>query len=308
MEDVMPYVETPDRTRLFYIDAGAGTPIVLVSSAWLNSRMWEHQIPALVARGFRCIYDRRGHGRSDWSWSGYDYDTLADDLACVIDHLGLRHVAFVSHSAGAGEVVRYITRYGTERVGGIALVSPTTPFPMKRADNPAGIDRSLMEADLALRTADRPKWFADNAVGFFGIGLPGVTVSPESVQHMIRECLTCSARATAEFFLTSFTSDLRDELRAVTVPALIIHGDHDVQAPIDICGRKTAELVKGSTHEVYENAAHALFFTHAQRLNADLIAFLRKLSVDEAANVGMRPSTAAGSPPAGAAPSRKESI
>jgi non-heme chloroperoxidase len=301
----MPYLETSDRTRLFYMDAGSGPPIVLVASAWLNSRMWEHQIPALVAQGFRCVaYDRRGHGQSDGSWNGYDYDTLADDLSSVIDHLGLRSFGLVSHSAGAGEVVRYVTRYGPQRVRGIALVSATTPFPMKTADNPDAIDRSLMEADFALRTADRPKWFTDNANGFFGIGLPGISVSPEFVQHMVRECLTCSARATAEFFLTSFTSDFRDELRAIEVPALIIHGDRDVQAPIGICGRKTAELVRNSTYKVYESAAHALFFTHAQRLNTDLITFLSALS---AARETSAPTARATSPSVVSRASRKES-
>jgi non-heme chloroperoxidase len=279
----MPYLEARDGTRLFYLDCGEGMPVVLVSSAWLNSGMWEQQIPELVRQGFRCIaYDRRGHGRSDSPWAGYDYDTLADDLRLLITRLGLTRVAFVSHSAGAGEVVRYVTRHGAGVVAGVALISPTTPFPMKAADNPAGIDRAAMEADLAARTHDRPQWFADNAAGFFGIGLPGIEVSPELVQHMIRECLTCSARATAEFFVTSFTTDFRDELRSLTVPAVVIHGDHDRQAPIDICGRRTAELVTGCEWVVYEHAAHALFLTHAQRLNADLVGFLTRLRVGHA--------------------------
>jgi non-heme chloroperoxidase len=278
----MPYLEARDGARLFYIDCGEGPPVVLVSSAWLNSRMWEHQIPELVSQGFRCVaYDRRGHGRSDWPWVGYDYDTLADDLSVVIERLGLTRVAFVSHSAGAGEVVRYITRHGAGHVAGVALISPTTPFPMKAADNPAGIDRALIEADLAARTHDRPKWFADNAAGFFGIGLPGVAVSPELVHHMIGECLTCSARATAEFFVASVTTDFRDELRSITAPAVVIHGDHDRQAPIEICGRPTAELMKVCEWVVYEHAAHALFLTHAGRLNADLVRFLTRLRLDD---------------------------
>jgi non-heme chloroperoxidase len=275
----MPYVETHDHIRLFYVDAGSGRPVVLVASAWLNSRMWELQIPYLVGQGFRCVaYDRRGHGRSDWPWTGYDYDTLADDLASLIERLDLQDVALVSHSAGAGEIVRYLARHGSARIAGIAIVCGTTPFPMQTGNNPEGIDRALMEADMALRTADRPKWFADNADGFFGVGLPGIHVSPEYVQFMVRECLTCSAWATAEFFRTGFTSDLRDELRDITVPALVIHGDHDVQAPIGICGRKTAQLVAGNTFVVYENAAHALFCTHADRLNGDLGAFARGLA------------------------------
>jgi pimeloyl-ACP methyl ester carboxylesterase len=140
----MPYIQTRDHTRLFYIDGGAGKPILFVASAWLDSRMWEFQIPFLVDRGFRCIaYDRRGHGRSDSSWDGYDYDTLADDLAALLDQLDLRDVTLVSHSAGSGEIVRYLARHGAARVAQIAIVSGTTPCLMKRADNLEGIDIEL---------------------------------------------------------------------------------------------------------------------------------------------------------------------
>lgn len=272
----MPYITTHDGTQVFYVDGGSGSPVVLVSSAWLSSSMWEFQMPFLIANGLRCIaYDRRGHGRSDWPWNGYDYDTVADDLAQLLDGLDLRHVTLVGHSAGSGDVVRYLTRQGASRVARIVLVSGTTPFPMKTPDNPIAIDRHLMEADLAMRTADRPQWFADNADGFFGTGLPGVTVSQPLVQFMIRQCLDCSARAAVEFFLTAFTTDLRPEMRALTVPTLIIHGDHDRQAPIDVCGRKAAQLVPNSELIVYENAAHGLFITHADRLNADLLARAR---------------------------------
>jgi pimeloyl-ACP methyl ester carboxylesterase len=221
--------------------------------------MWELQIPFFAERGFRCVaYDRRGHGRSDWPWTGYDYDTLSDDLDTLVNGLDLRDLVLVGHSAGAGEVVRYVSRHGAGRVAGIALVSGTTPFPMKTADNPEGIERALMEADLAARTRDRAKWFADNAAAFFGIGLPGVTVSPERREQMVRECLTCSAHAARAFFLTAFTSDLREELRRLSVPALVVHGTHDFQAPLALCGERTARLIQGSELSVYENAAHGL--------------------------------------------------
>ena len=225
----MPYVETNDHTRLFYIDGGAGKPVVFVASAWLSSRMWDLQMAYLVSQGLRCVaYDRRGHGRSDWPWHGYDYDTLSDDLATLLEQLDLRGVTLVAHSMGGGEVIRYLTRHGGDRVERIVLIAATAPFPMKTVDNPDGIDRALMEADMAARMADRPRWFAANADGFFGIGLPGVKVSPELVQFMIRQCLDCSARAADEFFLTGFTTDLRPELRRIAVPLLIIHGDRDV--------------------------------------------------------------------------------
>jgi non-heme chloroperoxidase len=270
----MPFVETKDGTKLYYLDGGAGKPVVFVASAWLSSRMWEFQLPALIARGLRCVaYDRRGHGRSDWAWDGYD--TLADDLAALLETLDLREVTLVAHSAGGGEVVRYLSRHGAARVARIALVSATTPFPMKTASNPDGIDRALMEADLASRTADRPRWFAAHADGFFGVDLPGVSVSREFAQFMIGQCLDCSARAAVEVFLAGFTTDLREELRAVSVPALIIHGDRDLQAPLDLCGRKTAQLVPDNRIVVYQNAARELFVTHAARLNADLHQFIQ---------------------------------
>jgi non-heme chloroperoxidase len=272
----MPFFETKDRTQVFYVDGGTGKPIVFVASAWLSSRMWEFQIPSLVSEGFRCIaYDRRGHGRSDWTWHGYDHDTLADDLASLIEHLDLDDVTLVAHSMGGGEVVRYLSRHGASRVARIALVAATTPFPMKTSDNPIGIDWALVKTDMGMRTADRPKWFAANADGFFGVGLPGVSVSPEMVQFMIGQCLDCSARATAAVFLAGFTTDLREEMRQISVPTLIVHGDRDMQAPIDICGRRAAQLVPNNKFVVYENAAHGLFITHAQRLNADLLAFAR---------------------------------
>jgi non-heme chloroperoxidase len=273
---IMPHVETRDGTSLYSLDSGGGKPVVFVSSAWLSSRMWEYQLPALAGQGLRCVaYDRRGHGRSDWTWGGYDYDTLADDLAALLETLDLRGVTLVGHSAGGGEVVRYLTRHGAERVERIALISATTPFPMHTADNPDGVPREWMEADLAMRTADRPRWFAENADGFFGVGLPGISVSAELVQFMIGQCLDCSARATVEFFLTGFTTDLREELRAVPVPSLIIHGDHDLQAPLELCGRKTAQLIPDNRFAIYENAAHGLFVTHAGRLNDDLLRFIR---------------------------------
>src|SRR5262245_46379569 len=212
----MPYVETDDCTRLFYSEGGAGPPVVFVSGAWLGSRMWELQLPWLVGQGLRCVtYDRRGHGRSDAPWDGYDYDTLADDLAALLDQLDLRDATLVAHSMGGGEVIRYLARHGAGRVARIALVATTTPFPMKTSDNPDGIDPSPVAADMAHRSADRPRWFAENADAFFGVGLPGVAVSPEFVQFMVRQCLECSARAAAAFICTGVPTDLGADLPAI---------------------------------------------------------------------------------------------
>jgi non-heme chloroperoxidase len=181
----------------------------------------------------------------------------------------------VAYSMGGGEAVRYLSRHGTDRIARLVLAAATVPFPMHTDDNPIGIDRALMDADLADRTADRPRWYARQADGFFGIGLPGVSVSAELREFLIRQCLDCSPIAARELFLSGFTTDLREELRAIGLPTLIVHGDHDVQAPLEICGRAAARLVPRGTLHVYENAAHGLFVTHAERLNEDLIRFVR---------------------------------
>ncbi|WP_276353864.1 alpha/beta fold hydrolase [Cohnella caldifontis] len=270
----MPYVEGVDSTRLFYKDWGSGQPVVFVSSVYLGTEMWEYQLPYLASRGMRCIaYDRRGHGRSDSPWDGYDYDTLADDLAALISHLDLRDVILVGHSMGGGEVVRYLTRYGSDRIAKIALISASAPFPMKTEDNPDGIELDLFLKGLEIMNQDRPKWLAENAAPFFALDVPENNVSPEMVHWLVQVCLQCSPRAMDACNHTFFTTDLRQEMRRISVPALIIHGDRDVSAPFELCGIKSAQLVPNNRFIVYEDAAHGLFVTHADRLNADLLAF-----------------------------------
>lgn len=244
----------------------------------MNSEMWEFQIPYLISQGLRCItYDRRGHGRSDWPWDGYDYDTLADDVATLIEQLDLHEITLVGYSMGGGEVICYLSRHGADRIARIALLAATAPFPMKTANNPDGLDKSIVDVIVTNRTKDRPKWFADNAPPFFGVGLPDISVSPELMQWMVQMCLQCSPKATLETFHSVFTTDLRAEMSEITVPTLIIHGDADQSAPIGLCGRKSAQLIPDNQFIVYEGAAHGLFVTHADRLNADLLAFIKRL-------------------------------
>ena len=276
VRSAMPFFETSDGTSLHYEDGGCGRPVVLVASAWLSSRMWEYQVPHLVGRGLRCVaYDRRGHGRSDSPWDGYDYDTLAEDLAALLEHLDLRGVTLVAHSAGGGEVVRYLTRHGAGRVARIALVSATTPFPMKTRDNPDGVDRALMEADLAARTADRPRWLADNADGFFGVGLPGVSVSPELAQFMIRQMPGLLGAGRGRVL------PHRLHHRPAPRAAEADRPDPDRPRRPGSCRRPSTSAAarppascRSSKLIVYENAAHGLFVTHAKRLNADLVEFI----------------------------------
>ncbi|GAA4607170.1 pimeloyl-ACP methyl ester carboxylesterase [Actinoplanes octamycinicus] len=268
----MPYVTAKDGTALHYLDWGSGQPMLFVPSAWLPVQMWEHQLTDLTERGLRCVaYDRRGHGRSDAPWDGYDYDTLADDLAALVDHLDLRDLTLVGHSAGGGEVVRYLTRHGAHRVRGIVLLAATTPFPKRTADNPHGVPAELSAADAAYRAADRPRWNAERAASFFALDTN--EVSPEQIEWFRDIIMRCTPRAHRATYATAFHTDLRDELRALRVPTLVLHGDRDEQAPLEVCGRRAAELVPGSELRVYQGAAHGLFVTHAARLNDDLHGF-----------------------------------
>lgn len=273
----MPFVETHDRTRLFYRDWGEGKPVLFVSSWALSSEMWQYQMVNLTGHGLRCIaYDRRSHGRSDDPGRGFDYDTLADDLAALIAYLDLHDVTLVGHSMGGGEVVRYLTRHGSERVAGIVLLAATLPFPLKTADNPGGLDGSMVEKVRASWTEDFTRWVDANRGPFFGEGLPGCDVSASTQDWLIRQLLGASLQALVECNRAVVETDFRAELRSIGVPTLIVHGDTDASAPIDMTGRRSAALIPGSRLVVYENAPHALFLTHRERLNHDLLGFVMR--------------------------------
>ena len=269
-----PFIETGDGTGLFYKDWGKGKPVVFVTGWAVNSDMWEYQMTYLSGRGLRCIaYDRRGHGRSGQTDRGYDYDTLADDLAALIARLDLRGATLVGHSMGGGEIVRYLSRHGASRVSRIVLAASITPFLLKAADNPDGVDKSYFEGLRNAIGKDRPRWFAEAAPAFFGAGLPNCSVSAEMIQWGVMMCLQSSMKATIEAIRVFAEADLRAEMRKISVPTLIIHGDKDNAAPIDLTGRRSAKLIQGSQLKVYEGAPHGLFITHMDRLNADLLTF-----------------------------------
>lgn len=267
----LPFVAAKDGTALYYQDWGAGKPVVFVASASLPSEMWQYQMVPMIEEGLRCIaYDRRGHGRSGWPAHGYDYDALADDLAAVIEHLDLRDVTLVGYSMGAGEVVRYLSRHGAGRVARIALVAPVTPCVLEGADNPDGVPAGYFEKVRADTKRDYPKWCADNADAFF---VPETSAGMR--RWVIDLALQTSLHAVLACNRTFSTSDFRAELPKIAVPSLVIQGDKDVSAPIDLTGRKTAALIPGCRLEVYEGAPHGLFVTHMERLARDLLGFIR---------------------------------
>jgi non-heme chloroperoxidase len=264
-------IVTSDGASLFYKDWGAGKPVVFVHSWALNSDMWQYQMIRLADQGLRCVaYDSRGHGRSSDPGRGYDYDTLAGDLAAVIEQLNLREITLVGHSMGCGVIVRYLSRHGPRRVARVALVSPTLPFLLKTEDNPDGVDKIVFERLRATWSKDFPKWLADNARPFFT-----PETSPEMVQWGIRMCLQASMKALIDCNRMDTETDFRAELPKITAPTLIIHGDKDVSTPLESTGRKTARLIPGSQLKVYEGAPHGLMFTHMDRFNRDLHDFIK---------------------------------
>jgi non-heme chloroperoxidase len=265
-----PFVETRDGTQLFYRDWGTGTPLVFMSGWALTSDCWGYQMAPLSDSGLRCIaYDRRGHGRSSDPGRGYESDTLADDLAAVLDALDLKKVTLVTHSMAGGEAVRYLSRHGSQRVARLALISATLPFLMKTADNPDGIDPAVFEnARRNVLLRDFPQALRDNMRPF------GLAETSEAMLDWIAGLmLRCSMQALVECNRALTSTDFRPELAKIEVPTLIVHGDRDVSAPLPITGRKTAALMPHATVKIYEGAPHGLFLTHAERLNKDLIEF-----------------------------------
>ncbi|MDH6137417.1 non-heme chloroperoxidase [Kitasatospora sp. MAA4] len=270
----MPYFETTDGTRLAYEDYGTGRPVIFNASWTLNADMWERQIPYFAARGYRCIaLDRRGHGRSERSSTGYDLDTTADDLAALIEHLDLRDAVLVGHSMGGAEAAHYLARHGEDRVSRVAFVSATLPFVMRTEDNPAGVPEEILAAGLDDLRRDRLNWFTRQSQLFFATQL-GNVVSPAAIDATIQQSLTASPWASVQLMDALCRTDFRDGLRRITIPALIIHGVADFSANIDLTARRTAELIPGNVYKEYPTAGHGLFMTHADELNEDLLKFI----------------------------------
>jgi non-heme chloroperoxidase len=272
----MPYIETADGTSLFITEWGSGAPVVFTHAWGLRSDEWDYQVPALAEAGLRCVlYDRRGHGRSDRPATGYDFDTLADDLAAVIEQLDLHDVTLVGHSLGTRELIRYLTRHGDARVARMVLVAPTTPALRRSADNPDGWDPALLDANYAAVAANVPQWCADfEAVGpYFGSSSGS---SPGLVDWTTRMIVDTPLRVLLETLKLNTNVNMTEELRKVAVPTLIVHGDQDASAPLELTGRKTAALIDGAELTVYPGAGHGVYASDHQALNADIVAFIKK--------------------------------
>ena len=264
------WVRTRDGVNLYCRDWGEGPPVVFLASWSLPGDSWFYQMTALCEAGFRCIaYDRRGHGRSDDPGHGCRFDTLADDLAAVLESRNLQDVMLVSFSASAGEAVRYLSRHGYGRVSRLVMVGPTTPLLSQAHDNPDGVDPAIFEAFRRneLRR-DFPLWLAENARAF-----GGPEVSEAMLAWIMSLARQTSLRALDELHNELTTADFRAELPRLTLPVLVIQGEHDTTCPPALTGVATAQLIPCARLALYQDAPHGLPFSHQSQLNADLIAF-----------------------------------
>jgi non-heme chloroperoxidase len=271
---------TRDGVEIYYKDWGPKDgQVVVFSHGWpLNSDSWESQMQFLADNGYRTIaHDRRGHGRSSQPWDGNDMDHYADDLADVLKTLKLKEVTLVGFSTGGGEVARYIGRHGTDRVKKAALVSAVPPLMLKTADNPGGLPIEVFDGIRNASLKNRSQLYLDIASGpFFGYNRPGAKPSQGAIQSFWRQGMMAGAKNTYDSIAAFSATDFRDDLAKFDVPTLVIHGDDDQIVPIDASGRASAALVKNAKLIVYEGAPHGLADTHKDRLNQDLLKFLRQ--------------------------------
>jgi non-heme chloroperoxidase len=272
----MPTITTKDGTTIFYKDWGSGQPVVF-SHGWpLTSDAWEDQMMFLSGHGHRTIaHDRRGHGRSSQPWGGNDMDHYADDLHELMTALDINSAVMIGHSTGGGEVARYLGRHGTGRVAKAVLIGAVPPVMLKSATNPQGLPLEVFDGIRKGVQADRSQFFKDLSAPFYGFNRPGAKVSEGLRDSFWLQSMMGSLKAEYDCIKAFSETDFTGDLKKIDIPVLLIHGDDDQIVPIDDSARLSVKLLPKATLKVYPGAPHGLASTLKDKLNADLLAFIK---------------------------------
>jgi non-heme chloroperoxidase len=279
----MSTITTKDGTEIFYKDWGKGQPIVF-SHGWpLTADDWDAQMMFFLNHGFRVIaHDRRGHGRSSQTADGHDMDHYADDLAALTAHLDLRNAIHIGHSTGGGEVARYIGRHGESRVAKAVLISSVPPIMVKTSSNPGGLPKDVFDGLQAQVATNRAQFYRDLPAGpFYGFNRPGANVSESVIQNWWRQGMMGGAKAHYDGIVAFSQTDFTPDLKKITVPTLVMHGDDDQIVPYADSGPLSAKLVKGAILKTYKGFPHGMPTTEADTINADLLAFIKSSAVGQ---------------------------
>ena len=273
----MATITTKDGVTIYYKDWGAGQPIVF-SHGWpLSADDWDTQMMFFLNQGYRVIaHDRRGHGRSTQTGDGHDMDHYADDLAVLTTHLNLKNAIHVGHSTGGGEVAHYIARHGESRVAKAVLISSVPPIMVKTADNPGGLPKKVFDDWQAQVATNRAQFYRDVPAGpFYGFNRPGANVHEGVIQNWWRQGMMGGAKAHYDGVVAFSQTDFTPDLKKMTVPTLVMHGDDDLIVPYADAGVLTAKIVKSATLKIYKGFPHGMPTTEAETINPDLLAFFR---------------------------------
>jgi non-heme chloroperoxidase len=273
----MPTITTRDETQIYYKDWGEGQPVVF-SHGWpLSADDWDTQMMFFLNHGYRVIaHDRRGHGRSSQPGDGHDMDHYADDLAELTAHLDLKNAIHVGHSTGGGEVTHYIARHGESRVAMAVLISAVPRLMVKTAANPGGLPKEVFDGFQEQVASNRAQFYLDVPTGpFYGYNRPGAKVSQGVIQNWWRQGMMGGAKAHYDGIVAFSQTDFTEDLKKISVPTLVMHGDDDQIVPYADSGPLSAKLVKGAILKTYKGFPHGMPTTNADVINADLLAFFK---------------------------------
>ncbi|ENU41675.1 alpha/beta fold hydrolase [Acinetobacter seifertii] len=276
----MGYVTTKDGVEIFYKDWGPhDAQVLFFHHGWpLSSDDWDTQLLFFLKEGFRVVaHDRRGHGRSSQVWDGHDMDHYADDVAEVVKHLNIKNAIHIGHSTGGGEVAHYIARHGQENVKKAVLVSAVPPLMVKTENNPEGLPKEVFDDLQNQVLTNRAQFFRDLPSGpFYGFNRPDAKPSEGVIANWWRQGMTGSAKAHYDGIVAFSQTDFTEDLKKITIPVLVLHGDDDQIVPYKTSGVKSAELLQNSQLKIYPGFSHGMLTVNHEVINADLLAFIRE--------------------------------